>query len=74
MKRARVYYSENADRAESADHSLLGGGILKPTRSWREVAPHGLVGDPTLAKAQTGEKFWDLTVNWMAEAIRREFT
>jgi creatinine amidohydrolase len=74
MKRARVYYSEKADRAESADHPLLGGGILKPTRSWREVAPYGSVGDPTLAKAQTGEKFWDLTVNWMAEAIRREFT
>jgi creatinine amidohydrolase len=71
--RARVYYSEKADKAESADHPLLGGGIFKPTRSWREAAAYGSVGNPNLAQAELGEKLLDLMCGWMAEAIRQEF-
>lgn len=74
IKRARVYYSEKADKAESEDHPLLGGGIFKPTRNWQEAATYGSVGDPNLAKAETGEKLWDLICTWMAEAIRHEFS
>ncbi len=73
MERARVYYSEKADKAESVDHPLLGGGILNPTRSMQEVAPYGSVGNPTLAKVELGEKLLDLMCNWMAEAIQQEF-
>jgi creatinine amidohydrolase len=74
MKRARVYYSEAADKAESADHPLMGGGIFKPDRNWKEAAPYGSVGDPTLAKAETGEKIWDIIIGWMAEAVKRDLT
>ncbi|HBY95287.1 MAG: creatininase family protein [Ardenticatenaceae bacterium] len=73
LQRTRVYYSERADKAESADHPLHGGGIFKPTRNWRDAATYGSVGNPTLAKEETGEKLWDLIIGWMAGAIRYEF-
>ncbi len=74
MKRARPYYSVAADKAESADHPLMGGGIFKPERSWKDSAPWGSVGDPTLAKAETGEKIWELICGWMTEVILRDLT
>jgi creatinine amidohydrolase len=74
MERARVYYSEKADEAESEDHPLHGGGIFKPVRDWREAATFGSVGNPNLAKEETGEKLWDLICTWMAKVIRQEFT
>jgi creatinine amidohydrolase len=67
--RAQIYYSEEADRAESADHPLHGGGIFKPSKSWRDVTPVGNVGNPKIATAETGEKMWDLITTWMADAI-----
>lgn len=73
MGRARVYYSQKAEEMESEDHPLLGGGIFKTTRNWREATPWGSVGNPTLATAETGEKLWDLIITWMAKAIRQEF-
>ncbi len=73
MKRARIYYSDAADRAESKDHPLHGGGLFKGTRSWKDATPIGSVGNPTLAKVETGEKYWDLICTWMADAIQREF-
>lgn len=72
MKRARVYYSDAADRAEDKNHPLMGGGLFNAKRSWKEVAPHGSVGNPTLAKAESGEKWWDLICGWMADAIQRD--
>lgn len=73
IDRARVFYSQKADEAESEDHPLHGGGIFNPTRSWREAATYGSVGNPNLATEETGEKLWDLICGWMAEVIRREF-
>ena len=73
IQRAQVYYSEKADRAESSDHPLLGGGIFKATRSWRDATPYGSVGNPTLATPELGEKLLDLLADWMARAVRQEF-
>lgn len=73
IKRARAYYSEKTDKAESPDHPHLGGGIFNPKRNYREWTPHGSIGNPTLAKAELGEKLLDLMCGWMAEAIRQEF-
>lgn len=73
MHRAQVYYSQSAEKAESNDHPLHGGGIFKPTRSWREVATYGSVGNPTRGSAETGERMWDMICGWMADVIRRDF-
>jgi creatinine amidohydrolase len=73
IERVRVYYSQKADDLESDDHPLLGGGIFKTTRSFREATPYGSVGNATLAKAETGEKLLDLMCDWMAKVIRKEF-
>jgi creatinine amidohydrolase/Fe(II)-dependent formamide hydrolase-like protein len=73
MGRARVYYSQEAEDMESEDHPLLGGGIFKTTRNWREATPWGSVGNPTLATVETGEKLWGHIITWMAKAIQREF-
>lgn len=73
MERARVFYSDAADKAESDDHPLHGGGIFKPVRNWQDAATYGSVGDPNLASAETGEKLWELICDWMARVIQHEF-
>ena len=73
MQRARVFYSEQAEKAESDDHPLHGGGIFKPVRDWRQAATFGSVGNPNLAKEETGEKLWNLICTWMAEVVKHEF-
>jgi creatinine amidohydrolase len=74
IKRARVYYSPVTDKAESPDHPLMGGGIFKPKRSYTDITPYGSIGDPGLAKAETGEKILELVCGWIADAIRQELT
>jgi creatinine amidohydrolase len=71
MNRARVYYSKEADEAESEDHPLMGGGIFQATRDWKEVTPYGSVGNPTLATPETGEKAYDVIVDWITAAIKQ---
>jgi creatinine amidohydrolase len=73
IKRARAFYSEKAYKAESKDHPLLGGGILKPTRSMKDVTPYGSVGDPALADPEVGEKLLDIMCSWMANAVINAF-
>lgn len=71
MERAQVYYSREADEAESEDHPLLGGGIYAPVRDWRAVTPYGSAGNPTLATEETGQKGYDVMVDWVCAAIKR---
>lgn len=71
MDRAQVYYSRKADEAESDDHPLLGGGIYVPVRDWRAITPYGSAGNPTLAKPETGQKGYDVIVDWVCAAIKR---
>jgi len=73
MGRAQIFYSEKADDAESPDHPLLGGGVLNPTRGMKALTPFGSVGNPTLARAELGEKLLDIMSNYIAEVVQKEF-
>jgi creatinine amidohydrolase len=70
MDRARVYYLEKADQEEHDDQPLLGGGMSVPVKSWKAVTPYGSVGNPKLATAETGQKLYDLEVDWFVAAIK----
>ncbi len=71
MKRARVYYSQEADEAEDKDHPLMGGGISQGTVSWKAFAPYGSVGDPTLATVETGKTSYGHIVDWIVYAMKK---
>lgn len=71
LDRARVFYSQEAEEAESKDHPEMGGGILNACRSWREVTPVGSVGEPALATAETGQQAYDVIVDWIIAAMKR---
>lgn len=71
MQRARVYYSPAADEAEDSDHPLMGGGIFSAKANWKEFAPFGSVGDPTLATIETGQKAYDVIVDWIIRAMKK---
>lgn len=73
LQRARVYRSERAEKMESHEHPLLGGGVFRPSRSFRQATPVGSVGDPRLARAETGEKLYTVIADWLATIIAREF-
>lgn len=73
LDRAKVFRSERAEKMESHDHPLLGGGIFRPSRSFRDGTPVGSVGDPTRATAATGDKLYEIIADWVAGAIVREF-
>jgi creatinine amidohydrolase len=73
MERARPYLSEAAERLETKDHPLLGGGIFRGTRSMKQGTPIGSIGDPTLAKAETGERLYSVVVDWLCTVIKAEF-
>ncbi|HBY99280.1 MAG TPA: hypothetical protein DEP84_35970 [Chloroflexi bacterium] len=73
MQRARAYRSERAERLENKNHPLLGGGIFRGNRTMKQGTPIGNIGDPTLAKAETGEKLYDVAVNWLVAVIQQEF-
>ena len=73
LDRAQTYYFEGAADMESADHPLLGGGIYEATRSMKASPPVGSIGDPKLATVETGEKLYELVVDWVAKAVKQEF-
>ena len=42
-------------------------------RSYKELTPYGHIGDPTLAKEETGEKGYTAIVDWLSMVIKRDF-
>ena len=60
-------------KIQGPDHVKAGGGIYYGTRSYREVTPYGHIGDPTLAKPETGEKGYAVIVDWLSTVIKRDF-
>lgn len=60
-------------KIQGPDHVKAGGGIYYGTRSYREVTPYGHIGDPTLAKPETGEKGYAVIVDWLSAVIKRDF-
>jgi creatinine amidohydrolase/Fe(II)-dependent formamide hydrolase-like protein len=51
----------------------FGGGVLDPPHGMKEETPIGSIGDPTVATAETGEKCYDLIVDWCCKVIKRHF-
>ena len=60
-------------KIQGPDHVKAGGGIYYGTRSYLEVTPYGHIGDPTLAKPETGEKGYAVIVDWLSAVIKRDF-
>ncbi len=55
---------------------LLGGGVYNPAKDLPGFAPPehpGIVGEPKMANAEAGEKAYEVTAEWVAEVIKREF-
>lgn len=74
-ERGKAHYvpPENMRKIQGPEHVKGGGGIYYATRSYMEHTPYGHIGDPGLAKAETGEKGYDAIVDWLTHVIKRDF-
>ena len=64
---------EELRKIQSPEHMKTGGGIYYGVRSYKALTPYGSIGDPGLAKAETGEKGYDAIVDWLSMVIKRDF-
>ena len=64
---------EQMRKIQGPEHIKTGGAIYYATRSYKEHTPYGHIGDPGLAKVETGEKGYDAIVGWLTEVIKRDF-
>ncbi len=60
-------------KIQGPEHIKTGGGVFYATRSYKEHTPYGHIGDPGLAKAETGEKGYAVIVDWISTVIQREY-
>lgn len=60
-------------KIQGPEHIKTGGGIFYATRSYKAHTPYGYIGDPTLAKAETGEKGYAVITDWISSVIQRDF-
>lgn len=60
-------------KIQGPEHIKTGGAIYYATRSYKEHTPYGHIGDPRLAKKETGEKGYDAIVDWLSSVIERDF-
>ena len=70
-----AYYvpPEQMRKIQGPEHIKTGGPNYYATRSYMDHTPHGHIGDPRLAKAETGEKGYDTIVAWLTQVIKRDF-
>jgi len=64
---------EELRKIQSPEHMKTGGGIYYGVRSYKALTPYGSIGDPGLAKVETGEKGYDAIVDWLSMVIKRDF-
>jgi creatinine amidohydrolase/Fe(II)-dependent formamide hydrolase-like protein len=64
---------EDLRKIQSPEHSKTGGGIYYGVRSYKALTPYGHIGDPSLAKEETGERGYDVIVDWLSMVIKRDF-
>jgi len=70
MKRAKPYYSKRKDLYPfplAVRHVNASG---RGSFSMKDATPYGSLGNPLLAKKETGEKLWEIAENVLCEAIR----
>ena len=77
MDKARSYHpvASNEPPIDADRLPYIGGAVGRYTpkaATWRGFED-GIVGDPQLATAETGEKIYGFVVDWCAEIIRREW-
>ena len=60
-------------KIQSPEHMKTGGGIYYGVRSYKALTPYGSIGDPKLAKPETGDKGYAAIVEWLSQVIRRDF-
>jgi creatinine amidohydrolase len=64
---------EHMRKIQGPEHVKTGGGIYYGTRSYKEHTPYGHIGDPGLAKEETGHKGYEAIVDWLSKVIERDF-
>jgi creatinine amidohydrolase/Fe(II)-dependent formamide hydrolase-like protein len=57
----------------AAARTQFGAGVKRFHGRWEDFAPKGVVGDPTLADAATGEVMYDRNAAWVADIIAAEW-
>lgn len=74
-ERETAYYLQPEDlrKIQSPEHMKTGGGIYYGVRSYKDLTPHGHIGDPSLAKPETGDKGYEAIVDWLSMVIKRDF-
>ncbi len=64
---------EDLRKIQSPEHSKTGGGIYYGVRSYKALTPYGHIGDPSLAKEETGDKGYSAIVDWLSMVVKRDF-
>ncbi len=72
MDRAQAHHSKE-QKLEGDMPMHFGGGVFDPPKGMKELTPIGCLGDPTVATAETGEKCYDLIVDWSCRIIKSHF-
>ena len=60
-------------KIQGPEHIKTGGGIFYATRSYKAHTPYGHIGDPTLAKEETGNRGYDVIVEWISSVVKRDY-
>ncbi len=64
---------EHMRKIQGKEHIKTGGGIFYATRSYKAHTPYGHIGDPALAKAETGVRGYEVIAEWLARVIARDY-
>lgn len=75
LEHAERHHVEPAQmrKVQGPEHVKTGGGIFYATRSYREHTPYGHIGDPALARAETGERGYEVIAEWISRVVARDF-
>jgi creatinine amidohydrolase len=60
-------------KVEGDDPIHFGGGIFEPSLGMKKESPVGFFGDPTVATAETGEKYYAVIVDFSCQVIKKHF-
>jgi hypothetical protein len=60
---------EEMRKLQGPEHIKTGGAIFYSTRKY----PHTHIGTPPLAQPETGEKGYEVIVQWITTVIKRDF-
>jgi creatinine amidohydrolase len=64
---------EHMRKIQGPEHIKTGGGIFYATRRYSDHTPYGHIGDPSLAGVETGERGYEVIVDWISEVVKRDF-